>query len=270
MDDLTEKRVYTGRDSASEVLIAAGPGLLTVSVSAGRIGGFRLVRRCAPADVAVAPPHGRGPRLAVATDDDVWLAPAPAVSGLESSGFGSTAAVSFDDDTVVAAAADGRVARYDGTGWTTVGELPASPNAVAGDLVATDEGTFRLTDAGLRPSGLKGVTDVARTGGIPLAATDHGLYELGNGWLEAETGDFRLVAGTADGQAHAATADAFYERIAGGWQRVELPADGPVGAVAYGDGLSAVTIDGDFLHRDGERWRVQPLGVDGVVAAAAV
>lgn len=269
MDDLAEKRVYAGRDGVSELLVAASPGLVVVSLSGGRVGEFGLERRGAPVDVAVALAADTGSgRLAVATVEDVLLARELDVDALEPAGFGPTAAVTFDAGQVVAGGVDGRLARHDGASWTSVGELPVTPTALTGDLVASEVGVFRLTDGGLRPAGLQAVTDVARTAGVPLAATAEGLYELGNGWLDVLAGEFRLVAGAHDGRAHAATADAFYERAEGEWRPIELPSDGPVGAVAYGEETYVITADGDLLVRADDGWRVTPLGVEGVVAAA--
>jgi hypothetical protein len=270
MADLAEKRVYADRTGASELLVAASPGLVSVALSAGRVGEFSLARRCAPTDIAAARHPDAGPtQVAVATDEDVLLAPRPAVEALEPSDFGPAVAVTFQAGQVVAGAADGRVAVHDGHRWTTVGEVPAPPAALDGDLVATPEGVFRLTDGDLRPAGLRAVSDVARPAGIPLAATADGLYELGNGWLAALDGEFRLATGARGGQAHAATADAFYERTADGWRSVELPAAGPVGAVAYGERPAVLTVDGDLLVQLDDGWRTHPLGVEGVVAAVA-
>lgn len=271
MDDLAEDRVHAGRDGAAELVVAARPGLVTVAVGADRVGEVELARRCSPADVAAVPGgHGRGPRLAVATADDVLLAREPAVEALEPAGFGPAAAASIDGGRAVAGSTGGVVEVTVGDGWVTVGELLAAPTAIAGDLVGAAEGVFRATADELRPAGLSDVADVARAAGVPLAATAAGLFELGNGWLDVLAGEVELVAGAPDGRAHAATGGAFYARADGGWQPVELSTDDVVRAVAYGDRTYALTAAGDLLIEGEAGWRHEPLGLEGVLAAAVI
>lgn len=268
MDELAGKRVYADRGGADQLVVAAPPGLVVVAVSDGRVGEFGVARRCAPADVAVPvdPTTDDGPRLAVATDEDVLLAPAPEVSALEPSGFGPAAAVTVDGDRTVAASASGQLAVNDGESWTTVAELSDAPTALEADLVGTTQGVSRLVDGALQPAGLDRVTDLARAAGIPLAATADGLYELGNGWLDVLAGGIQVVAGAPDGRAHAATADALFERVDGEWGPVDVPVDGPVNAVAYGERAYALTQHGDLLVEGSDGWGVHPLGLDGVRA----
>lgn len=270
MDGLAEKRVYAGRDGARELVVAASLGLVVVSLAGGRVGEFGLARRCTPADLAVAiGSDGDSARLAAATDADVMVASEPEVDALEPTDFGPAIGVTFHDDQAVAAAPGGRLAVHENGAWTTLGELAAAPTALDGDLVATAGGVVRVVEGALHEAGLREVNDVARVAGVPLAATADGLYELGNGWLDVLAGDIRLVAGAPDGRAHAATADAFYERADGGWRPVDLPLDGPVAAVAYGERSYAVTAAGDLLVEADDNWRAHPLGVAGVVAAVA-
>ncbi|MFB6352863.1 MAG: hypothetical protein ABEJ92_02140 [Halobacteriales archaeon] len=271
MDDLAGDRVHAGRDGAAELVVAAAPGLVTVAIGAARVGEVEVARRCSPADVAaVSGGNGRGPRLAVATDDDVLLAREPAVEALEPAGFGPAAAASIDGDRVVAGSTNGVVEVSLGDGWVTAGELLAAPTAIAGDLVGAAEGVFRVTADELRPAGLSDVADVARAAGVPLAATADGLFELGNGWLDVLPGEVELVAGASDGRAHAATADACYGRGDDRWQPVELPTDDAVRAVAYGDRTYALTAAGDLLVEAEAGWRHEPLGLEGVRAAAVL
>lgn len=268
MDDVAEKRVYADRAGATLLVVAAAPGLVSVSVAGGRVGEFGVARDCVPTDVAAGDEGGNG--LAVATDADVLLAESPDPGTLDPSGFGPAAGVTIHGSGVVAAAPAGRVGVHDGAGWHVVGELPAPPAGLAGDLIGTRQGVVRLVDGELRPAGLADVNDVARAARVPLAATADGLYELGNGWLDVLDGDVRRVAGAPDGRAHAATADACYARGPGGWERLELPIDDPVAAVAYGSRTYLLTAAGDLLVETTEGWARTPLGLDGVAAAAVL
>ncbi len=273
MDDIAEKRVFAGREGATTLVVAGSPGLVSVSVAGDRVGEFGLARRCDPADLAAAPG-----RLAVATDEEVLLSDGPAdgptdaaaIDALAPTGFGPAAAVSFDGDRPVAASPDGRLAAREGDGWTALGEVPAPPAALDGDLVATAEGVFRLATDGPVPAGLADVRDVGRAAGVPLAATATGLFELGNGWMDALDGDVRVVAGTPDGRAHAATADAIYERADGGWRAVDPPTDGRVAALAHGDRAFGATAGGDLLVETDAGWRAHALGVPDVAALAVL
>lgn len=273
MDDIAEKRVFAGRESVTTLVVAAAPGLVRVSVAGDRVGEFGLARRCDPTDLAFA-----AGRLVVATDEDVLLSDGPAdgltdasaIEALAPTGFGPAAAVSFDGDRPVAASPKGRLAALEGDGWTALGELSASPVALDGDLVATAEGVFRLATDGPVPAGLADVRDVGRVGGIPLAATATGLFELGNGWMDAIDCDIRVVAGTPDGRAHAAAADALYERAAGEWRVVDPPTDGRVAGLAHGDRAFGATAGGELLVQAVAGWRAHALGVPDVVALAAL
>lgn len=265
MDDIAEKRVFSARTGVDELVVAGASGLVVVSLSADRVGRYTLARRCAPTDLAVGPGDGR---LAVATTDDVLVAADAEVDELASTGFGPAAAITFDGGRIVAAGPEGRMAGRGAEGWTPLGTLSGPPTALAGDLAATADGVVRLTGDGIRSVGLDDVTDLARLGGVPLAATAAGLYQLGNGWVDVLSGAFELVSGDSDGRAHAATAAAFYEHQDGEWGSVDLPVDEPVTAVAYGETTYALTVAGDLLVRTADGWRAHPLGVDGVVAAA--
>lgn len=258
MDDVEGKRVFDDRADREELVVAAGLGVLSVSVSAGR---FDVVHRCTPADVASA-----GGRVAVATDADVLLRE-PSSEGFGATDFGPAVAVGFVDGRPTAASPDGRVARRDGaegdSEWVDLGRVDGTVRAMDGRLVAASDGVYRLP--GMDFAGLDDVRDVAAAG--PLAATGDGLYSLGNGWMVERDGDFH-VAGSDGTGAHAATAHALLERRADGWAEVDLPADGPVAAVAYGSTVYAVAADGVVLAgRDGG-WEATPLGVDGVVGCA--
>jgi hypothetical protein len=266
---IDEKRVYDDRTGAETVLVASERGVVVASLSADRVGEFRLDHRGVARDVAAA-----GDRRAVATDEDVLA------GGYDPTGFGPAVAVGFDGDDLLAAGPDGRIARLDDD-WTTLGHVE-SPRAVDGGMVAAADGVWTVDDD-LRNVGLGDVRDVHGRG-MPLAATDDGLYRLGNGWMDELDGAFGVVsadsperrsAGSrtqsgddADDRAHAVGAAGTFEREAvGEWHAVETPAD-PVD-VAYTDAATvAVTEGGTLLADAGDGWRRRELGVGGVAALA--
>jgi len=255
--DLTidEKRVYADRTGADEVLIAADQGIVVASLSGDRVGEFGLDYRAAVRDVAAAED-----RRAVATDADVL------VGDYDPTDFGPAAAVGFDGDALLAAAPDGRIARLD-DGWTTLGEVD-TPRAVDGGMIAAESGVHQVVDDGLRHVGLGGVHDVHGRG-MPLAATDDGLYRLGNGWMVEHDGAFGVVSGeeprsSGADRAHAAGDGGLFAREAvGEWVPVDVPAV-PVD-VGYTDAATvAVTETGTLLADAGDGWRTRELGVTGV------
>lgn len=257
MSSIDEKRVYDEKRGATEVFVATGTGLARVEVSDDLVGRFGLVERCTARDVAAF-----GDGVAVATDGDVLVGR----ETLSGTGFGPAAAVGTADGDLVAAG-EGRVARRRDGEWVAVGDL-TDVRAIDGDLLAAAGGVYRLE--GLTHAGLEDARDVAAAG-VPLAATADGLYRLGNGWMAELGGSFRVAA--SDGRrAHAATADALYERDPGGteWARRDVPADGAVVDVGYGERVYAVTDDGTFLVASDDGWRTQSLGLPGVAALAAV
>lgn len=266
MDDLDEKRVFRGRGEATVLLIATSGGVVRVHVADGRVGEYGIARRCAPADVAAT-----ADRLAVATDEDVLLAQERDVEALVATGFGPAVAVTFHRSRSVALSPDGRLGVHGGDDWGDRGRVPADPTALDGDLIATVDGVFRLVDDGLASAGLTDVNDVAHAAGVPLAATVDGLYELGNGWLDVLEGDVRVVAGTPDGRAHAATLDAVYERQSdGAWGPVALPTDVRVVDLSHGERAYAATASGDLILETDDGWRLAPLGLPTPVALAVL
>ncbi|PSP83936.1 hypothetical protein BRC83_06720 [Halobacteriales archaeon QS_1_68_17] len=261
MSSIDEKRVYDARAGKTEAFVAAEMGVAAVEIAGDRVGRFRLARRCRARDVAAS-----AGRLLVATDEDVLVGTG---DGFETASFGPAVAVGVGyDGGLLAARPDGEVARRDGGGWEPLGNAGAV-RAVGGDLVATAGGVCRIVDGGLAPAGLSDVRDVSATG-VPLAATASGLYWLGNGWMDAHDGAFRIVAADGGGRAHAATADALY---AGGgspddWEPRELPTDDPVAGVAYGEGVVAVMETGTVLVDAGDGWRSRSIGLDEVAGVA--
>lgn len=270
MSDLAEDRVYDDRTGKEDVYVAAGRGVAVVEVSE-RVGRFRLDRRCAARDLAVA-----DGLLAVATDEDVLLTDLAGETGdYVETGFGPATAVGFDDGALLAATDDeyeiGRLLdpREEPTDWLTVADVDAPVRAIDGPLLAAGDGVYRLTTDEIVDVGLDDARDVA-SGGTPLAATGDGLYRLGNGWLDELDGAFVAVETAADEQsgdapqAYAATADAVYAND-GEWTRREVP-EGPVADVARGRATYAVTDDGTVMVDYGDRWETRSLGLEGVGA----
>ncbi|MEF8840126.1 MAG: hypothetical protein V5A62_00675 [Haloarculaceae archaeon] len=267
---LEEKRVYAATSGRTEAFVACSVGLARIAVSDALVGEFGLAWRGDARDVAAGSGH-----LAVATDEDVHLATGTeGEAAFEPTGFGPATAVGVGgDDGIgrgsegVVAAGGGRVARLD-EGWTTLSELE-DVRAVDGDLLAAETGVHRFDGTHV---GLRSARDVS-TVGLPYAATDDGLYYLGNGWMDAHDGAFGVVA--ADGErAHAATDEALYER--GGapddWAAVDLPVEGRVVDIAHAETTYAVTADGTLLAYDPAEgaWRDRSLGLADARAIAVV
>jgi hypothetical protein len=298
---IDEKRVYDASEGPTPVFVAGNFGVARVDTSADLVGEFGLTHRCSARDAA-----GRDGRLAVATDEDVLVGvfgAADANDGTDETGDGSNdEAIDFeslgvgpaeavglaDDGHLLVARENGTVlrgnatidpkrattGRGDASDWTDLGEL-ADVRAIDGDFVAAATGVYRATDDGLRHVGLDGVQDVTADG-VPLAATEAGLYKLGNGWMDELSGDFRAVgAASSDpgvlGRAHAASESSLLAHEEGTWHEVELPVEGRVVALDHGEngGTYAVTEDGTFLLSVGDGWNHQTLGLRGVRAVAA-
>ncbi len=270
MSDITEKRVYGDDAGATEVVVAAGIGVVSVSVSAGRIGRFGVAHRCSPRDVAAA-----DDRLAVATAEDVLLR---REGEFTPAGFGPAVAVGTHEGAVLAADDDGRIARHDhdadgwsdtdaldADGWTDVDTLDARVRAIDGPLLATDAGVYRVggDDAAIRPAGLDAATDVAAAG--PYAATDGGLYTLGNGWMRAIEAPIETVAAASREHAYA-VGGRLYGYHDGDWRVVDLPAGRPVADVAVEERAYAISEGGTLLA--GPDWRSRSLGVADVAGIA--
>jgi hypothetical protein len=250
---LSEKRVYGDTDGSTTAFVASDIGLVRVSVSDDIVGEFSLERRGPTTAVAAA-----DGRVAIGTSEDVLVA---ADGGFHETGFGPATAVGYHEGLV--AAGGGRVARYDGT-WTTLAELNGV-RAIDGPMLAAESGVHRLDGTHV---GLEDAHDVSSTG-APLAATASGLYYLANGWMQALDGAFTTVSG--DGEvAHAATADALYACAEPSWRAVDLPVDGAVVDIAYGEGTYAVTESGEVLASVGDGWRHRSVGVTGVTGLAVL
>ncbi|QSG16202.1 HVO_0234 family beta-propeller protein [Halapricum desulfuricans] len=261
MGELEEDRIYADTLGKTDVYVAAGLGVVEVSVSNDRIGQFKLHHRCTARDIAAY-----GTDLLVATDEDVLaIDPADDEPTVESLGFGPAVAVG-GGDAPLAAAPDGTVARATDEGWTELGTVP-EPRAIDWPLVATADGVFRA-DGSLEHVGLDDARDVVG-GPTPYAGTTDGLYRLGPGWTRELDADTSVVA-AADSRAHAVTADGLFETAGEGWRERETPTDEPIVDVGYiaDGGVVAITGAGRFLvdpaaAKDGASgWRSRALGLD--------
>ncbi|RQG96079.1 HVO_0234 family beta-propeller protein [Natrarchaeobius oligotrophus] len=277
MDSIEEKRVYDDRRGALEAYVGCSVGVVRVRVAGDSVGEFGLYERCTVRDLAT---FDGG--VAIATDEDVRVGtPGSEAEGddgptFSGTGFGPAVAVGSNDGNLLAADGDGAVFRRRAgcDEWTILAaETAGAVRAIDGDLVGTDAGVYRAHDGGLDHAGLTDVRDVSAAG-VPLAATDDGLYKLGNGWMVALEGPFETVGAdprTTSGRlerAHAATDEALYEHDGDDWREADRT-DAPIAGVGYGETTYVVTEDGDFrcASDDGE-WRSHALGVDGVVGLA--
>ncbi|RAW46332.1 hypothetical protein DQW50_04370 [Halorubrum sp. 48-1-W] len=257
-DDISiaEKRVYAGSAGRTDAYVATGTGVVRVAISGDKVGEFGLATREPARDVAVLARADDPDRLAVATDDDLLVAPIDGdrdgVNGSTFSpvGIGSAVAVGVHDGAFLAADATGGIHRVgvgsdaddtagdgvddeaggdvdDGgdrapTEPTRVGSVD-DPRAVDGPLVAAVDGVHRVVPGGPTGDGRPSLEPVgledARDvagAGVPLAATPAGLYWLGNGWMVAVEGDATAVAADGDGHALAVVDDDLLVRDDGG------------------------------------------------------
>ncbi|WP_440772287.1 HVO_0234 family beta-propeller protein [Natronorubrum sp. DTA28] len=297
MDAIEEKRVYGGREGALEVYVASAIGVVRVRVAGDTVGEFGLCDRTPARDIAAT-----GETVAIATDEDVQVldiergdreARAAEADANESdetfvgTGFGPAVAVGTHGSDLIAASPDGDVARLPAEAdtdsepheWEFLEHNGvATVRAIAGGLVGTDSGVYRVHDGELDHAGLSDVRDVSAAG-VPLAATADGLYKLGNGWMEALEGSFEIVA--ADPQtdpgrltrAHAVSGEAIYgyDADAETWTEYDRSTESIVG-IGYGKTVYAVTERGSFLSATPDDsagpWRSQTIGVGDVTGLA--
>ncbi|THE63274.1 hypothetical protein D8Y22_19110 [Salinadaptatus halalkaliphilus] len=282
MATIEEKRVYGDREGAIDAYVASAMGVVRVRVAGATVGEFSLQHRCSARDITVTDVG-----IAVATDENLCILETDAATDTDRNGddppvvdteFGPAVAVGSTGPDLVAADADGRVARRrdDGSWESLVPEPIDAIKAIDGDLVGTDSGVYRIHGDTLDHAGLTDVRDVAAAAGVPLAATVDGLYKLGNGWLPIREGNVDVV--TADLQAdpgrltraHAVSGETIYEYAGDDeWERLETPpVDGSIVDVGYGETVYAVTDDGTFCAatlEDGVRgWRTRALGITDV------
>ena len=267
MSDMAEDRVYEEDAGAREVFVAAGIGVVAVSVSADRIGRFGVARRCSPRDVAA----GDG-LVAVATDEDVLVRELEREVGngdeeFDGTGFGPAEAVGVRDETVLAAGDGGEIAVAREGAWTTIGRVGGNVAAIDGPLIATDAGLYRIEDESgakrVRVGGFEVVNDVAAAG--PFVATDAGLYALREEWQWELEGPCRAVSAASPDRAHAA-GRGLYARRDGDWTAARTGESGRVVDVATDERGYAVTDEGTLLV--GPEWRSRALGLSDVVGIA--
>jgi hypothetical protein len=273
MSSLDEKRIYDPDSEPERAVVASGTGVAFLSIASGRVGSVSLAHREPAADVATS-----NDRVVVASEREVLELDE---GEAETLGYGPASAVSIDDRGRVLAAGRRGLARWENGEWRSLevgSDGPAGESrAIEGDLIASAAGVYRIASGELRYSGLEAARDVTSVG-TPRAATDAGLYALGNGWLKELDGEFATVStdpGTSSpgalGRAHAASTEGLYAHAEGDWQRRALPTEEPVVDVAYGETVSAVTERGTLLIADDEAegvWRTHPLGLREVHALA--
>ncbi|RQG94674.1 HVO_0234 family beta-propeller protein [Natrarchaeobius chitinivorans] len=291
MDSIEEKRVFGDRSGALEAYVASALGVVRVRIAGETVGEFGLCARCDARDVAT-----NGQRVAIATDEDVRVLDLETGTGDDEgretaadrfvdTGFGPSVAVGYDGTDLLAADADGTIARTtaERDGWDRLeADSIASVRAIDADLVATDGGVYRFHDGDLEHAGLADCRDVSAPG-VPLAATSDGVYRLGNGWMVDLDGAFEMVAADPRStpgrlaRAHAVSGETLYALDGGVWSEIPHPG-GRIVDVGYGETVYAVTEDGRFLvatddgtdETEANGWRTRSLGVDGVTGLAVV
>jgi hypothetical protein len=295
-DDISieEKRVFAGTAGRTDAYVATGSGVVRVALSADKVGAFDMVAREPARDVAVLPRDDAPDLVGVATADGLRVAPVgddpefdPIATDAE-----PAVAVGIHDGAFLVAGEDGGIDRVEVDGAdsdptaTSIGTV-SDPRAIDGPLVAAGEGVHRVTggdgaDASraLTAVGLDDARDVAGVG-MPLAATESGLYWLGNGWMTAFEGAAEAVAADGDGHAMAvvdgelrvhagdAAGTEVAEWDAETWRVADLPVDEAAVALGYGPGISvAVTAVGTLCVDAGDGWRHQVVGVRDVAGVA--
>lgn len=260
MTSLDEKRVFSERTGTRTAMVAADIGVISVSVSGGRVGEFGLEHRCKARDVCTY-----DGRTAVATAEDVLIE-------YDATNHGEAVAVGWFMGSLIAAAPDGTVSWYDTDRWTPIG-IVEGPTAIDTELVGGSGGVYRITEGDCRSVGLSNVQDVA-VAGVPLAATTDGIYALGGGWTNEHEGNFRAVASGPGGRSFAATGEAVYERTGivaddsrsegnvGLWRSIEDGGQGVVD-IATTVGLTlTIAADGTLRTNAGDGWRDRALGLE--------
>ncbi len=281
MQTLTEKRVFGAKTGVTDVFVATDTGVAAVTVSADQIGAFGLIHRGATTAVAAT-----ASRLVVGTGDGLLAADIdaagrtanvsdPAFESIGGDTVGSVTAVDIGPKAMLVADTDGVVfRRKHGSSddqpppWQQLGATGGIRDVDAGLLAASD-GVYRV-DNGLTNTGLSDVRAVTGVG-QPFAATDDGLFRLGNGWQSITDGAFRAVAADGHGHAHAVGEAGLLVRSAdnGAWTTTAPPVETPLVDLAADRGIVAgVTDNGTLCITAGDGWRQQRLGLPGARGVA--
>lgn len=262
---LDEKRVYGETREETAAYVASALGVTRVELAGDQIGRFSLERECTATGIAGGDGH-----LVVGTDADVLVGTAEGFVGTD---FGPAVSVALADGTPVAAGPDGDLARLVGDDWETVGTV-GRVRRMDGDLVAANDGIYRIEPGLPAFGGGRAVRDVAAPG--PYAATADGLFgHDGDTWTRLAGGDCTLVA-AADDRVHAISDDGLLERRGDDWHVTEIPIDAAMADLTHGESLYGATADGTFLvyaapelAPDGHGgWRSRALGVREVTGVA--
>lgn len=253
MAPLDEDRVYAGGTRDTTLLVATEQGLVRASVTGARVGRFAIAWQGVVHDVAADEE-----RVVVATAEGVLAGSDPTT--LEPTTIESATAVGLTDDGWVVGDEEGRVLLVAEDQTRLLGEV-AAIRAIDPPMIATPDGVYRLPaiDAG----GLSAVRDVSAHP-IPLAATSHGLFKLGNGWISAMAGDASLVTGDASGAAAAVVDGSVYTLRDGDWHPSDFPEAHSIADIGVGPAVYAVSVGGTVLIDAGEGWRHRNLGISPV------
>ena len=277
MQTLTEKRVFGAKTGVTDVFVATDAGVAAVTVSAEQIGAFGLAIKASATAVAAT-----ADRLVVGTDDGLLAAdidaasrssdvPDPTFESIGGDAIDAVAAVDIAPDGLLVADTDGVVFRGTTTEpaggsptWERLGATGGVRDIDAGVIAAAD-GVYRIDPDGLTNTGLSDVGAVTGVG-QPLAATDEGLFRLGNGWQSVADGGFRAVAADGHGHAHAVGEAGLLVRSAddGEWTTTAPPIEEPIVDLAADRGIVVgITDDGTLCVTAGDGWRHQRLGLPG-------
>ena len=282
MQTLTEKRVFGAKTGVTDVFVATDAGVAAVTVSADQIGAFGLATQASATAIAAT-----ADRLVVGTPEGLLAADIdaasrtadvsdPAFDSIGEDTIDAVAAVDIELQGILVADTDGVVFRGEQTdltgeppSWERFGAIGTVHDIDAG-LLAADDGVSRIDDGGLTNTGLSDVRAVTGVG-QPLAATDDGLFRLGNGWQSVADGAFRAVAADGHGHAHAVGDAGLLVRSAddGAWTTTTPPVEGPIVDLAADRGIVVgITDDGTLCVTAGDGWRHQRLGLPGARGVA--
>lgn len=250
MSSLEEKRVFEGDGTEVECLLASGTGLVRASVSGDRIGGFDMPLQADVRDVAAD-----ADRVLVATGEGIRFG--TAASTLASTGLDPGTAVGLEEVGWLAADVDGRLARVSDGEAAHLGQVDGV-TSIDPPLIAAGTGVHKV--ARLENVGLESVIDVAAKP-IPRAATDDGLYRLGNGWMVEREGRATAVAAHHGGRVAAVLDGTLHQFVEDDWTETPLPGDAPAVDIALGPATYAVTAEGTLCVNAGDGWQTRSLGV---------